>query len=60
MCQGYADLKQDFPGLVYCSITGWGQTGPYSARPGYDALVQAWAIGVSFASNGLPRLWGAS
>ncbi|CAJ1341639.1 unnamed protein product [Effrenium voratum] len=38
---GYADLKQDFPGLVYCSITGWGQTGPYSARPGYDALVQA-------------------
>jgi len=38
---GYEDLKEDFPGLVYCSITGFGQTGPYSARPGYDALIQA-------------------
>lgn len=38
---GYEDLKAEFPALVYCSITGFGQTGPYSARPGYDALVQA-------------------
>jgi len=38
---GYDDLKADFPGLIYCSITGFGQTGPYAKRPGYDALVQA-------------------
>jgi len=38
---GYADLKAAYPSLVYCSITGFGQTGPYSPRPGYDALVQA-------------------
>ncbi len=36
----YDDLKADFPGLVYCSITGFGQTGPYAARPGYDMMAQ--------------------
>ena len=38
---GYEQLKEDFPGLIYCSITGFGQTGPYALRPGYDALIQA-------------------
>jgi crotonobetainyl-CoA:carnitine CoA-transferase CaiB-like acyl-CoA transferase len=37
---GYADLREEFPGLVYCSITGFGQTGPYAHRLGYDALAQ--------------------
>ena len=37
----YEDLKQKYPGLIYCSITGFGQTGPYAPRPGYDALIQA-------------------
>ncbi len=36
----YDDLKDDFPGLVYCSITGFGQTGPYAQRPGYDMMAQ--------------------
>ncbi|MBW8729068.1 MAG: CoA transferase, partial [Inquilinus limosus] len=38
---GYDDLKDEFPALIYCSITGFGQTGPYAARAGYDYLVQA-------------------
>ncbi|MGE0743635.1 MAG: CaiB/BaiF CoA transferase family protein [Rhodospirillales bacterium] len=38
---GYEDLKKDRPDLVYCSITGFGQTGPYAERPGYDFLIQA-------------------
>lgn len=37
----YNSLKQINPGLIYCSITGFGQTGPYKDRPGYDALIQA-------------------
>jgi crotonobetainyl-CoA:carnitine CoA-transferase CaiB-like acyl-CoA transferase len=36
----YETLKQDNPGLIYCSITGFGQTGPYSGRGGYDFLIQ--------------------
>jgi len=37
---GYDDLRDDFPALVYCSITGFGQTGPYRDRAGYDFLAQ--------------------
>jgi crotonobetainyl-CoA:carnitine CoA-transferase CaiB-like acyl-CoA transferase len=36
----YAQLKEKFPRLVYCSITGFGQTGPYAPRAGYDFLIQ--------------------
>jgi len=36
----YDQIKDRFPRLVYCSITGFGQTGPYAARAGYDYLVQ--------------------
>ncbi|MEM1416436.1 MAG: CaiB/BaiF CoA-transferase family protein [Myxococcota bacterium] len=38
---GYADLAPTHPRLVYCSITGFGQTGPRKDQPGYDFLVQA-------------------
>jgi len=37
----YDSLKNINPGLIYCSITGFGQTGPYAHRPGYDFLIQA-------------------
>ena len=38
---GWEQLKARHPRLIYCSITGFGQTGPYAPRPGYDALIQA-------------------
>jgi crotonobetainyl-CoA:carnitine CoA-transferase CaiB-like acyl-CoA transferase len=38
---GYDSLAAENPALVYCSITGFGQTGPSKDRPGYDFLVQA-------------------
>ncbi len=37
----HGQLKDEFPGLVYCSITGFGHTGPYAERPGYDVMIQA-------------------
>jgi crotonobetainyl-CoA:carnitine CoA-transferase CaiB-like acyl-CoA transferase len=37
----YASLQRLNPSLVYCSITGYGQTGPYAQRPGYDPIAQA-------------------
>ena len=36
----HESLRAENPGLIYCSISGFGQTGPYAARPGYDFLIQ--------------------
>jgi len=36
----YASIAAINPGIIYCSITGFGQTGPYAHRPGYDFLIQ--------------------
>ena len=37
----YPSVAAANPAVVYCSITGFGQTGPYAARPGYDFIIQA-------------------
>jgi crotonobetainyl-CoA:carnitine CoA-transferase CaiB-like acyl-CoA transferase len=49
---GYEDLAQINPAIIYCAISGFGQTGPYSNRSGYDYLVQAMAGVMSV--TGLP------
>ncbi len=38
----YERLSKDLPGLVYCSISGYGQTGPNAAKPGYDLMAQGY------------------
>jgi formyl-CoA transferase len=37
---GYEDLRKINPRLIYCSVTGFGQNGPYAERPGFDFMVQ--------------------
>ncbi|HZZ08701.1 MAG TPA: CaiB/BaiF CoA-transferase family protein [Candidatus Binataceae bacterium] len=48
----YPSLKPLNPGLVYCSITGFGQTGPYRHKPGYDFMIQG--IGGLMSITGEP------
>jgi len=59
---GYEALKQRRPGLVYCSISGYGQSGPLSARPGYDAVMQGEAgwMALTGEPDGMPMKVGAS
>jgi crotonobetainyl-CoA:carnitine CoA-transferase CaiB-like acyl-CoA transferase len=40
---GYEQLSAEHPQLVYCSVSGFGQTGPLREQPGYDQLLQAYA-----------------
>nr|WP_221188983.1 MULTISPECIES: CaiB/BaiF CoA-transferase family protein [unclassified Pseudoxanthomonas] len=51
-----ARLRTDDPRLIYCSITGYGQTGPYARRPGYDFAVQGLGglMSVTGERDGLP------
>ena len=49
---GYEQLRAEFPRLVYCSITGFGQTGPYAPRAGYDYLAQG--LGGIMSITGAP------
>jgi crotonobetainyl-CoA:carnitine CoA-transferase CaiB-like acyl-CoA transferase len=50
---GWEQLSKQYPRLIYCSITGFGQTGPYAPRPGYDALIQA--MGGVMSLTGEPK-----
>jgi formyl-CoA transferase/CoA:oxalate CoA-transferase len=53
---GFEPVAARHPRLVYCSISGFGQTGPRSAEPGYDAMMQAEAglMSITGAADGPP------
>lgn len=59
---GYEELARDNPGLVYASISGYGQTGPDALRPGYDAIAQARSgiMSVTGEADGPPVRVGVS
>lgn len=59
---GYDDLKTHNPALVYASITGYGQDGPYHQRPGYDYVVQAMSglMSITGPTNGEPHKVGVA
>ena len=58
----YVGLSALNPRLVYCSITGFGQTGPYAARAGYDFIIQGMAglMSVTGAPEGQPQKVGVA
>lgn len=59
---GYEALKQINPRLIYCSISGFGQDGPYRERPGYDLLVQAMGgvMSITGEADGQPMKVGVA
>jgi crotonobetainyl-CoA:carnitine CoA-transferase CaiB-like acyl-CoA transferase len=52
----YESMKAEFPHLIYCSITGFGQTGPFAERPGYDFMIQGMGglMSITGERDGLP------
>jgi crotonobetainyl-CoA:carnitine CoA-transferase CaiB-like acyl-CoA transferase len=56
----YASLSQDNPRLIYCSVTGFGQTGPYASRAGYDLMAQGMGgiMDLTGAPDGEPQRAG--
>ena len=59
---GYDALAKRNPGIVYCSISGFGQTGPYRDRPGYDVIAQgeSGVMDLTGYPDGPPAKLGAS
>jgi len=58
----YESLRETNPGLIYCSITGYGQTGPNSALAGYDFIIQAQAglMSITGPEDGAPYKVGVA
>lgn len=59
---GYADIRAINPGVVYCSISGYGQTGPEATRPGYDFIMQAESglMSITGQADGPPNRLGVA
>lgn len=58
----YDSLKEVNPGLIYCSITGFGQTGPYAHRAGYDYIIQGMSglMSITGDPDGQPQRVGVA
>lgn len=59
---GYESLSRDNKGLVYLSVSGFGQSGPYSKRPGSDSVAQAFSglVSVNVGTDGVPHRVGTT
>ena len=58
----YDSLRAEFPRLIYCSITGFGQDGPYAHRAGYDFIIQAMSglMSITGEPTGQPQKSGVA
>jgi crotonobetainyl-CoA:carnitine CoA-transferase CaiB-like acyl-CoA transferase len=59
---GYAHLSKDNPGLIYLSVSGFGQSGPYAARPCTDSVAQAFSglVSVNVGNDKVPHRVGTT
>ena len=59
---GYEDLSRDNPGLVYLSVSGFGQSGPYAKRPGSDSVAQAFSglVSINVGNDKTPHRVGTT
>lgn len=62
MKMGFEDLRSINPGLIYCSISGYGPTGPYAQKPGYDVIAASMGglLHITGAENGPPAKVGVA
>ena len=52
---GYEDLRKENPGLIYCAVSGFGRTGPYASRGGFDLVAQGMSGLMSITGEGPGR-----
>jgi crotonobetainyl-CoA:carnitine CoA-transferase CaiB-like acyl-CoA transferase len=59
---GYEELSKENPGLIYLSVSAFGQTGPYSKRPGSDSVAQAFSglVSINIGNDGTPHRVGTT
>ena len=59
---GYEELSRDNPGLIYLSVSAFGQSGPYAKRPGSDSVAQAFSglVSINVGNDGTPHRVGTT
>jgi crotonobetainyl-CoA:carnitine CoA-transferase CaiB-like acyl-CoA transferase len=59
---GYESMSRDNPGLIYLSVSGFGQSGPYAKRPGSDSVAQAFSglVSINVGNDGTPHRVGTT